>query len=36
MLTTNINTEGRLVNGMVLKVMGITHEHGAARITCKI
>ena len=36
MLTTNINTEGRLVNGMVLKVMGIIHEHGAARITCKI
>ena len=35
MLTTNINIEGRLVNGM-LKVMGITHEHGAARITCKI
>ena len=32
MLTSNINIEDRLVNGLVGKVMRIAHEHGAVRI----
>ena len=32
MLTSNINIEERLVNGLIGKVMGIAHEHGAVRI----
>ena len=32
MLTSNINIEDRLVNGLVGKVMSIAHEHGTVKI----
>ena len=32
MLTSNINIENRLVNGLVGNVMGIAHKHGAVKI----